>query len=131
VPAGDRGDAWPRHAVALSLLVAAAGFVVALAGIGLGADDPTLQYAAVAAAFASQVGAAWLLRSFFDRWFEGRLDERGQERVVRAMVVAAGVMVVLAVLPPTRPVGVAAIGGMIVGLMLANVAAVLRARRGR
>ena len=131
MPAGERGDAWPRHAVPLSLLVAAVGFVVALSGIGLAAGDPGLQYAAIAAAFASQVGAAWILRSLFDRWFEGRLDERGQQRVVRAMVLAAGVLVVLAVLPPTRPVGVAGIGGMIVGLMLANVAAVRRARRTR
>ena len=130
MPAADPAAAWPRRAIPLSLLFAAAGFVVALAGIALGADDPAMQYAAITAAFAAQVGGAWLLRSFFDRWFEGRLDDRAQQRIVRTAVIAAAVFVVLAVVPATRPVGVAAIGGMVVGLMLANVAAVRRARRG-
>jgi len=130
MPAADPAAAWPRRAIPLSLLFAAAGFVVALAGIALGAGDPAMQYAAITAAFAAQVGGAWLLRSFFDRWFEGRLDDRAQQRIVRTAVIAAAVFVVLAVVPATRPVGVAAIGGMVVGLMLANVAAVRRARRG-
>ena len=130
-PAGNPADAWPRYTVPLSLLIAAVGLIVALVGIGLAADSPpAVVYAAVFAAFGAQVGFAWLLRGFFDRWFEDRLDERAQARIVRTTAIAALVLVVLAVLPPTRPIGVAAIGGMTVGLMLANVSAVRRARRG-
>ena len=131
MPAGNPADAWPRYTVPLSLLIAAVGLIVALVGIGLAADStPAAVYAAVFAAFGAQVGFAWLLHGFFDRWFEDRLDERAQVRIVRTTAIAALVLVVLAVLPPTRPVGVAAIGGMTVGLMLANVSAVRRARRG-
>jgi hypothetical protein len=131
VPAGNPADAWPRHAVLVSLLIAAFGFVVALVGISLSADRaPAVVYATVLAAFGAQVGFSWLLRGFFDRWFEDRLDERAQARIVRIAAITALALVVLAVLPPTRPVGVAAIGGMTVGLMLANVSAVRRARRG-
>ena len=95
-----------------------------------GRQPAPVVYAAVFAAFGAQVGFAWLLRGFFERWFEDRLDERAQARIVRTTAIAALVLVVLAVLPPTRPVGVAAIGGMTVGLMFANVSAVRRARRG-
>ena len=51
------------------------------------------------------------MRGFFERWFEDRLDERAQARIVRTAAISALVLVVLAVLPPTRPIGVAAIGG--------------------
>jgi hypothetical protein len=69
VPAGNPADAWPRHAIPLSLLIAAVGFVVALVGIGLAAGSPpAVVYAAVFAAFGAQVGFAWLLRGFFERW---------------------------------------------------------------
>ena len=131
MPAGNPADAWPRYAVPLSLLIAAMGFVVALVGIGLAADrPPAVVYAAVLAAFGAQIGFSWLMRGFFERWFEDRLDERAQARIVRTAAISALVLVVLAVLPPTRPIGVAAIGGMTVGLMFANVSAVRRARRG-
>ena len=131
MPAGDPADAWPRHAVPLSLLIAAIGFVVALVGIGLAADSPpAVVYAAVFAAFGAQVGFSWLMRGFFDRWFEDRLDDAAQARIVRTTAIAALVLVVLAVIPATRPIGVAAIGGMVVGLMFANVSAIRRARRG-
>ena len=112
-------------------MIAAIGFVVALVGIGLAADSPpAVVYAAVLAAFGAQIGFSWLMRGFFERWFEDRLDERAQARIVRTAAISALVLVVLAVLPPTRPIGVAAIGGMTVGLMFANVSAVRRARRG-
>ena len=70
------------------------------------------------------------MRGFFDRWFEDRLDDAAQARIVRTTAIAALVLVVLAVVPATRPIGVAAIGGMVVGLMFANVSAIRRARRG-
>ena len=131
MPAGDPADAWPRHGIPLSLLIAAVGFVTALIGIGLAADrEPAVVYAAVFAAFGAQVGFAWLLRGFFDRWFEDRLDDAAQAGIVRTTAIAALVLVVLAVVAASGPIGVAAIGGMVVGLMLANVAAIRRARRG-
>ena len=131
MPAGDPADAWPRHAIPLSLLIAGVGFATALIGISLAADrEPAVVYAAVFGAFAAQVGFAWLLRGFFDRWFEDRLDDAAQARIVRTTAIAALVLVVLAVIPATRPIGVAAIGGMVVGLMFANVSAIRRARRG-
>ena len=129
---GDRAharDAWPKRAVPASVLMTIVSLGVCLWGIGRAAQQSTLSLGIVAAGAVAGLVAGYLaIKAVTDRWLAGDRDDAFAWKAVLWSLGVAVPLAVLAIVPPTRPYAVAAVGAGVVGLMAGNLRAIRRAR---
>jgi hypothetical protein len=128
-PPANPGDAWPRRAVPLSAVGALIGVVLVLVGLAQAGDRsvPTKTFTVAMAAAMAVLWSAILLW-FVGRWFSGRLTSSTRSATLVVCVILAVALFLMARSSEAGPPGVAGIGGALVGVMVANILSVRRAR---
>ena len=119
---GPSASEWPRGAVPISVLILLGGVVMALLGIGSAGDES-------AAVRALTVAAAVLAVPVFALGVRSYASEPARRPLVLAVVLVVSVALFVLTRTSVAPIGVAGLGGALVGCMIGNIMAVRRARR--
>ncbi len=129
-PPANPGDAWPRRAVPLSVLGALIGVVFVLIGLGM-AGDRSVPMKTFTVAMAVAMAVVWsaILLWYVGRWLSGRVTPSTKKATLVGCVVLAVTLFLMARSEAAGPPGVAGLGGALVGVMVANIVSVRRARR--
>ena len=123
-------SAWPKHAVPMSIVVALVGLIMVLVGLGQAGDrSSTVQAATLVSGLVATGFWCALLLWYAGRWAAGAVTSRTRVVVLVVSVVVGGAALVAARTEDAAPIGLAALGGAVLGCMIGNIVAVRRFTR--